>query len=254
MKQRKCNSCGEVKEVSAFGKSSRNKSGLQSKCKACRKDYYTANADKIKAKTNKWYYDNLDKAKQSRKKWREDNKESLKKSKAEYYKANKDKYAYDADRYQEIKKTEWYKKAQEKYYTENKESILSYAKKYRQVEKNKERTKKWREKRYHTNPIIRAVRDSRSLINKSYTGKHARGGENANELLGCNAIEFRDYIDGQLKEGMTPENYGDVWNLDYIVPLGMCETLEEVFIYTHYSNIQPMFVYENLSKKDNYIG
>jgi hypothetical protein len=44
------------------------------------------------------------------------------------------------------------------------------------------------------------------------------------------------------------------WHLDHIVPLSWCDTNEELFIYSHYSNIQPLFAIDNLKKSDNYIG
>ena len=36
-------------------------------------------------------------------------------------------------------------------------------------------------------------------------------------LMGATWEEFREWIDSQLKEGMTPENYGE-WHLDHVRP------------------------------------
>jgi len=53
MEEKRCSKCGEVKPVREFGRQSRNRDGLQSRCRACerarRKAYYEANKEKERA-------------------------------------------------------------------------------------------------------------------------------------------------------------------------------------------------------------
>jgi hypothetical protein len=76
---------------------------------------------------------------------------------------------------------------------------------------------------------------------------------NSSTLLGCSHDEFFKYIESKFKKGMSWDNMNE-WHLDHIVPLSWCSTNEELFIYSHYSNIQPLFAIDNLRKSDNYIG
>lgn len=58
MKYKECSKCKEVKPVIEFCKSSRNKSGLYSKCKSCQKEYRNVNKEEIKIKNKERYNKN----------------------------------------------------------------------------------------------------------------------------------------------------------------------------------------------------
>jgi hypothetical protein len=69
--------------------------------------------------------------------------------------------------------------------------------------------------------------------------------------LGCSIEYFREYISRQFKEGMTWENHGRMgWHLDHIKPLASFNLSNptECGVAMHYSNYQPLWWYENLSK------
>jgi hypothetical protein len=54
---------------------------------------------------------------------------------------------------------------------------------------------------------------------------------------------------------MTWENYGDVWEIDHIVPLKYQDpTLEQVIERLHYTNTQPLWASENASKGNRFIS
>jgi len=77
------------------------------------------------------------------------------------------------------------------------------------------------------------------------------------EDLGCSIDEFRIYLEGHFNPGMTWDNYGKgpgKWNLDHIVPLSAFDlTNREQFLSAaHYSNYQPLWSEENLSKGNRY--
>lgn len=69
--------------------------------------------------------------------------------------------------------------------------------------------------------------------------------------LGCSISELKSHLEAQFQEGMTWENYGITgWHIDHIKPL--CnfnlENREEFLKACHYSNLQPLWATENLSK------
>lgn len=74
------------------------------------------------------------------------------------------------------------------------------------------------------------------------------------EYLGCEINELKTHLEKLFEEGMSWENYGE-WEIDHIVPLKYRNpTIEEVGERLHYSNTQPMWKTENMSKGNRYIG
>lgn len=72
------------------------------------------------------------------------------------------------------------------------------------------------------------------------------------EILGCDSEYFKKHIESQFSEGMSWDNYGEIWELDHEIPLrafGITdyENAKKAF---HYSNTRPLFVSLNQSKMD----
>ena len=172
---RKCTTCGEWKIANNynFGKNKGGKFGLNSKCKACKKEYgkqyREENKDKIKEYYKEYYEENKEYYKEYREKNKEyykeyykENKEKLKEYRKQHYKENKEynkKYSkeYREENKEKLKEynKEYYKKYREKelerhkeYYKENKEYYKEYNKEYykKYREKELERHKEYREK------------------------------------------------------------------------------------------------------------
>jgi len=56
------------------------------------------------------------------------------------------------------------------------------------------------------------------------------------------------HIEGEFKEGMTWENYGE-WHIDHIKPLGVKGlTEEEIIERLEFTNTQPLWAFDNISK------
>ena len=71
------------------------------------------------------------------------------------------------------------------------------------------------------------------------------------ELLGCTFEEFAAHLQKQFKEGMTLENHGD-WHIDHIKPCATATSAEELAALFHFTNLQPLWASENLSKGSKY--
>jgi hypothetical protein len=70
------------------------------------------------------------------------------------------------------------------------------------------------------------------------------------ELLGVPHLDFlKAYLQSQFKEGMTWENR-HLWHIDHIIPCSSFDLTkpEEQAKCFHYTNLQPLWASENLSK------
>lgn len=69
------------------------------------------------------------------------------------------------------------------------------------------------------------------------------------ELLGCSIAFLKDFIAGQFQKGMSWDNHGQ-WHLDHKIPCSsfdMSDPKQQKACF-HYSNLQPLWAKENLSK------
>lgn len=74
------------------------------------------------------------------------------------------------------------------------------------------------------------------------------------EYVGCTVEELMAHLEAQFQEGMTWDNRGK-WHIDHIVPVKYGDpTPEEVIARLHYTNLQPLWAEENLSKHNRFIG
>ena len=72
------------------------------------------------------------------------------------------------------------------------------------------------------------------------------------EYLGCNIEIFKQHIGQQFTEDMSWQNYGE-WHIDHKMPLKYNKPLlEGVVQWLHYTNTQPMWASENMSKGCRY--
>jgi hypothetical protein len=75
--------------------------------------------------------------------------------------------------------------------------------------------------------------------------------KNTIELLGCSLSQFLTYIENKFKHGMNWSNYGkNGWHIDHIIPCSSFDLTdnEQQKKCFHYTNLQPLWEKENLSK------
>ena len=128
----------------------------------------------------------------------------------------------------------------------NKDERLAKNREYYQ--KNYDRIKQKRRERM-ADPVVRLRQNLRNRLNAAIKNKQKSG--SAVRDLGCAIEEFIKYIESKFQEGMTWENWGRKgWHLDHIKPLIAFDlTDRQQFLEAcHYTNIQPMWYKDNLSK------
>ena len=73
------------------------------------------------------------------------------------------------------------------------------------------------------------------------------------ELLGCTIYELKDHLEDKFTGDMSWENYGE-WHIDHIKPCAKFDLTKEAEQRQcfRYSNLQPLWAYDNIVKSDNF--
>ena len=77
----------------------------------------------------------------------------------------------------------------------------------------------------------------------------------SNIYVGCSPGFLRNHIESLFKPGMTWDNRGKMWHVDHIVPLSWFPIQKDhslLFVAAHWSNLQPLWKDENMSKHNKY--
>lgn len=133
------------------------------------------------------------------------------------------------------------------YYLKNKEKMNSDTIKRRQKSKDKYLAYQYeyRANRRKTDPHFRLIDNVRKRVCKVLKGKD----KSTLLIIGCSLEQLRGHLESKFKPGMTWKNYGK-WHVDHKIPLASAKNTIEVQNLCHYSNLQPLWARENLSKND----
>ena len=139
MKTKACTKCKSVLTTDNFSKNKNSKSGLEYRCKECRRktgeEYRNKNKEKETIRHAKYHLLNNDKVKTYQKKYREENKEKIKEKDMKYRENNKDKEAIRRIKYYEANIGK-YRIQHKKYKSENKEKINIATNKRRAIKRS----------------------------------------------------------------------------------------------------------------------
>lgn len=216
-----CSKCGELKiHEDFYSREGKNKFYYSSYCKACAKKkqklYRLKNINDIKRKEktrrNKTYKERSTYQKNYRKLHKAKN--------AEYQKL--------------YRKTESFKRSIGK----RKNWIKSYMQKYFQERKQ-------------SDPLFKLSINLRKRLNMAVRKNSKRG--SAVKDLGCTIEELKIYLESKFQQGMTWENYGrSGWHIDHIIPLSSYDlsSREQLLKACHYTNLQPLWAKDNLTKSN----
>ena len=156
----------------------------------------------------------------------------------------------------------------------NKDNIKEYNRNYREANKEKiaDRKKAYREanrekfsqssasyyKKRKDNPLFRLIRNYRNSCLKAFRSIGNKKNNKSLKLLGLKDWEeFAEHLSKQFYdhpetgEEMTFDNHGLYgWHIDHIIPISSVKTEKDIIKLCHYTNLQPLWAKENLSKSN----
>ncbi len=244
----------------------------EGKCVECRKVYLKINAEKISLKQKIYRKENLEKILLIESNYRKNNIDKIRKKSKKFRDENQDKTALKDKKYRE----------------NNQEKVAIYQKQYRQDKReeisitkkiyrnnNKEKVALTEKKWYLNNKDIASV--SRKKRRNTEKGKlktfirHSlqrileaiKQNKNISSItsLRYTPQELKNHIELQFTQDMSWENHGEIWHIDHIKPIN--EFIKNVDIkkisqkelhqtINSLENLQPLKVFENLSKGSKY--
>jgi len=135
------------------------------------------------------------------------------------------------------------------YYHKYREKVLIAKKSYYETNKVEiiAKTSKYCNERRKVDINFRLKRYLRSRLYSAT--KHGYLAGSAIDNLGCSIFDFKIYLTSKFISGMTWDNYGE-WHIDHIKPLSSfnLSNPEEIKLACHYTNLQPLWAKDNLSK------
>lgn len=216
-----CRKCKKAKDISEFNKCKQYKDGVNTLCKKCHSLY-------MKSYKDKYYSISTNRKKRNL----VDNK------------SRKLRKLLNPVEFKNKRKLE-----DRKYYLSNKENINirnnEYNKKNRDI--INKFVRKWQKEQLVNNIQFKLARRLRSRIRAALKNNKKQG--SAVKDLGCSLKYLKIYLEKKFKPGMTWDNHGD-WHIDHIRPLAKFDlsNRKEFLEAIHYTNLQPLWAEENMSK------
>jgi hypothetical protein len=211
--------------------------------------YYQKNRETHLIKCKQWRDTHKEIKKETDKQYLLKNRERLLKYKKEYYKKNKEHLTQVNKIYREENKNKYID-----YKIKNREKLLQRKRDWSR--RNKEHVNQYAKNKRDTDIQFKLRTNLRNRINSAIiyqkTTKHC----STLKLLGCSIQEAKDHLEKQFRDGMTWDNYAHKgWHIDHIIPCVNFDLtdLEEQRKCFHYTNLQPLWWWENISKRDKII-
>lgn len=224
-----CNKCSiEKDKMLEFCSDVSKIDGRATVCISCKKQYRQNNKEKVKITKQKWNAANKDKCKEHQRVG---------------YEKHWEKKREQANRPRRENK-EAYNETQRQYRKNNPEKFL----KYREKVKIRTRYIDWWKRQLDTEWKIK--KNLRIRLSKGL--KLDLKETSAVDSLGCSILELKEKLIPFFKDDMAFDNYGKVWDLDHIIPMSFFDLKKkhQQEICCHYSNLQPLFKKDNVSKKN----
>ncbi len=136
---------------------------------------------------------------------------------------------------------------------DRKEYQKRYQKKWREDNKGYhcKKVKEHYNKNYNIDERFTLKKSLRSLTFQAFKNKSYTKDSTTMEILGADYQTVKELIESKFTKGMSWDNRGD-WHIDHIIPLAAANSVEELKALCHYTNLQPLWAFENMSKSDSY--
>ncbi len=109
--------------------------------------------------------------------------------------------------------------------------------------------REWARRYAAANPGFRIRQTLCSRIWQALKSKGTGKASSTEALLGCSVQFLKSWLQSKFQPGMAWENYGE-WHIDHIIPCKQFDLLDadKQRACFHYTNLQPMWGTENMSK------
>ena len=238
METKICSECNEYKNILEFYINPNNQK-YRASCKVCfnlrAKKYRESNKNKIKKYTKKYRFINQDIIKEKGKIYREKNNKKIKlnqiKNSRKYY----------------LNNHELIKEKSQKF----RENNPTYSFEYRK--KNPTYSNDYQQNRKKYDPIFKIAHNMRVRMSIFIKSNNVTKQNKTFDIVGCTPEFLKEYLEQKFTEGMSWDLMGKHIHIDHIIPLSSVNTEEEVYKLCHYTNLQPLWAQENLSKGNKII-
>jgi len=99
----------------------------------------------------------------------------------------------------------------------------------------------------NSHPIRKLRSRLRVRLRKFFNYKGYKKKSSTEEILGANWKTVESFMEAKFVDGMNWDNIGE-WHIDHIIPLSSAETEQETIKLCHYTNLQPLWAFDNISK------
>lgn len=158
---------------------------------------------------------------------------------------------YNVEYYSRLEVKESEKIRRKKYYSQSK--VKERLIKRQQTKEWKEYQRNWMNNKRKKDLNFKYKKIIRHFTYRVYKGKKSLSSE---VILGCSTKELILYLEQQFLPEMTHENYGEVWEIDHIIPLSNFDLTkkEEKKKAAHYTNLQPLLKTTTIAEMLGYEG
>jgi hypothetical protein len=234
--------CGEEKPLTEFAVEKNNKTdGRRSSCKVC-----------TNQRIRQYFINNPEKKKESDKRAYEQNKANKLAQKKEYYLRKKEEILTKRKEYHLANKEIKNQKCRE-YRERNLEKVKAKTREYQQ--KHAKRLTAQKMELINSDPLRIFKERIRVVIKGGFTRLKQNKARRTNQIIGADWETVRDHIVSQFTDGMTWEAFvaGEI-HIDHIKPLASATCEEDIITLNHYTNLQPLWCLDNLSKGATFEG
>jgi hypothetical protein len=250
-----CSRCKAWKDASLF-----IETGWVNLCKTCRSDYYREwykrNKQRKYAQDKKWHEENKERHTEQQRNWRKNNPERVHELARRYRERHPTRIRARARKYYKTHAEER-RQYSRRHYSENRDVCCAAQREHRKLPEVKAKLAEYQRNRCEIDNGFKIAKNLRSRINTAL--RRQRGGTKASKntsttrSLGCAIPELVSHLESLFQEGMSWENYGrgsGKWHVDHVVPLTAfdLENEEDFAKACHYTNLQPLWAHENISK------
>lgn len=247
-----CTKCKISKELTQFNKRAKAADGLTHYCKPClaegNRKWQAENKDRMADYRRSYNVENADKIKAYRGRYEAENKEKVRKAKADKYLRTRERCLAKVKENSAKRKPEIlaYSAA---YREANREKLRANQREYMKLNKEERAAYmlRYAVERRKTDPLFNLKGRLRSRIGGFLSKKGFGKTKKTYELIGCSYEHLVQHLENQFLPGMTWENRS-TWHVDHRIPLASAKNEEEIYKLFHYTNLQPLWAAQNISK------